>query len=77
MEKMLKFILVNIGYAEHHSDWNYKEVVSPFTRIYLPVEGRAKIHLPRGSYECELGYLYIIPAYCMHHYECDCEIAGQ
>ncbi len=72
----IKFILTNIGYAEHHADWNYKGVVSPFTRIYLPIEGRAKIHLPRGrSYDVEPGYLYIIPAYCMHHYECDSDFS--
>ncbi|MFR9504115.1 MAG: AraC family transcriptional regulator [Rikenellaceae bacterium] len=71
MERAIKFILINIGFAEHHADWNYKEVVSPFTRIYLPIAGRAKVHLPSGSYDVEAGYLYIIPAYCMHHYECD------
>ncbi|MFI3318766.1 MAG: AraC family transcriptional regulator [Rikenellaceae bacterium] len=71
MAGVKNFILVNIGYAEHHADWNYRQVVSPFTRIYLPVDGRAKIHLPDGSYEVGSGYLYIIPAYCMHHYECD------
>ncbi|MFI3333332.1 MAG: AraC family transcriptional regulator [Rikenellaceae bacterium] len=71
MEGATKFILTNIGYAEHHADWNYKQVVSPFTRIYLPTSGSAKIHLPSGSYDVESGYLYIIPAYCMHHYECD------
>ncbi len=75
MERASHFNLINIGYAEHHADWNYKDVVSPFTRIYLPVAGRAKIHLPRGSYDVEVGYLYIIPAYCMHHYECDGEFA--
>lgn len=66
-----KFILTNIGLAHHHADWNYKEVVSPFTRIYLPVGGCAYIHLSDGSYRVEPGYLYIIPAYRMHHYECD------
>ncbi len=75
MESSIKFILTNVGYAEHHADWNYKQVVSPFTRIYLPVEGRAKIHLPNGSYDVEAGYLYIIPAYYMHHYECDSDFS--
>ncbi len=71
MESEIKFILTNIGFAEHHADWNYKQVISPFTRIYMPVAGSAKIHLPSGSYDVEAGYLYIIPAYCMHHYQCD------
>lgn len=75
MENAIKFILINIGFAEHHADWNFKQVVSPFTRIYLPHKGRAKIHLPDGSYDVEPGYLYIIPAYCMHHYECDSDFS--
>ena len=75
MEGGIKFILTNIGFAEHHADWNYKQVVSPFTRIYMPVSGSAMIHLPSGSYEVEAGYLYIIPAYCMHHYECNGDLS--
>ncbi|MFI3281060.1 MAG: AraC family transcriptional regulator [Rikenellaceae bacterium] len=75
MESTIKFILINIGYAEHHADWNYQQVVSPFTRIYLPVAGRAKVHMPNGSYDVEPGYLYIIPAYCMHHYQCDSDFS--
>ena len=27
-------LLLNIGYAIHHSDWNWTEVNSPFFRIY-------------------------------------------
>ncbi|MFI3286115.1 MAG: AraC family transcriptional regulator [Rikenellaceae bacterium] len=75
MKSAVKFILTNIGFAQHHADWNYKQVVSPFTRIYMPVLGHAKIHLPSGSYVVEPGYLYIIPAYYMHHYECDGEFS--
>ena len=40
------FILLNIGYAIHQGDWNYKHVNSPFARIYLVKEGTAKLHLP-------------------------------
>ena len=29
------FILLNIGYAIHHADWNYQRVSSPFARISL------------------------------------------
>ena len=40
------FILLNIGYAIHHADWNYQRVSSPFARIYLVKGGTAKLHLP-------------------------------
>lgn len=75
MQNSVQFILVNIGLAHHYADWNYKHVVSPFTRIYLPQKGRATIHLTTGSFEVEPGYLYIIPAYAMHHYECHGEFS--
>ncbi len=75
MPKKIKFILINVGFAEHHADWNYTRVVSPFTRIYLPTKGKAKIHLPNGSHNVEVGSLYIIPAYCMHHYQCDSDFS--
>lgn len=71
MSQTTHFILINIGYAEHHADWNYKQVVSPFIRIYMVDKGYAKIHLQDSTIEMETGFLYIIPAYCMHNYECN------
>lgn len=71
MENNAHFILLNIGHAEHNADWNYKQVVSPYSRIYMVEAGHARIHLPNGSFDMEPGYLYIIPAYCMHSYEND------
>ena len=34
-------LLLNIGYAIHHSDWNWTEVNSPFFRIYYVTKGMA------------------------------------
>lgn len=75
MARKAHFILVNVGYAEHHADWNYQQVVSPFIRIYKVDRGRAKIHLQDKVIDMEQGFLYIVPAYCMHNYECDGEFA--
>lgn len=70
MQKDIKFYLVNIGHAVHNADWNYQKVVSPFTRIYMVESGRARVYLPDASVDLEPGYLYIVPAYYMHNYEC-------
>ncbi|MCD7935937.1 MAG: AraC family transcriptional regulator [Tannerellaceae bacterium] len=64
-------ILLNIGYAVHYADWNYKNVNSPFARIYLVREGYAKLHLPDQVRELYPGHLYIIPPFTLHGYECD------
>ena len=39
-------LLLNIGYAIHHSDWNWTEVNSPFFRIYYVTKGMAEVTLP-------------------------------
>ena len=66
-----KFILLNIGFAIHEADWNYKNVSSPFARIYLVKEGNAKLHLKDKVQELTPGHLYMIPPYTLHSYECD------
>lgn len=65
------FILLNIGYAIHHADWNYQRVSSPFARIYLVKGGMAKLHLPDKVQILLPGHLYIIPPFTFHSYECD------
>ena len=29
----LNLLMLNVGYANHNADWNWKNVYSPFTRI--------------------------------------------
>lgn len=67
-----ELILLNIGYAVHHADWNYKNINSPFARIYLVKEGFAKLHLPDSRVQdLTPGHLYLIPPFTLHSYECD------
>lgn len=37
--------VLNIGLAQHNADWNWKNVSSPFARLYYVTEGSAKIIL--------------------------------
>lgn len=71
----LNLTTLNVGFARHHADWNWKNVSSPFTRIFLVTEGRAWIHLPEGRIELRPGYAYIVPSYTLHSYECDDDFA--
>lgn len=70
-KEIIDLILLNIGYAVHHADWNYKNVNSPFARIYLVVEGKARLHLYKYSQALTPGHLYIVPPFTLHSYECD------
>ena len=39
-------LVLNVGLAVHNADWNWKNVNSPFTRLYYVTEGSAQIELP-------------------------------
>lgn len=65
-------ILLNGGIAVHYADWNWKGINSPFARLYLVKEGKAKVHIQNNIYPLQPGYLYLIPPFTLHSYEC-CE----
>jgi AraC-like DNA-binding protein len=60
-----------VGLADHLVDWNWKNVRSPFARLYYVTEGTARVQLPTGVYTLRPNHLYFIPAYTMHSYICD------
>lgn len=66
----LNFQMLNVGLAHHDGDWNWKNVVSPFTRVYLVIEGEAKLYLPEETVGLKPGCMYVIPAHTVHSYEC-------
>ena len=66
----MNLMMLNVGKARHHADWNYQNVSSPFIRIYYVTEGDALLHLPDKSVSLTPGHMYVIPAYTIHSYEC-------
>ena len=64
-------ILLNAGIARLNADWNWKNVRSPFARIYYVVEGRAQLLLPDRKLELTPGKLYLIPPFTTHHDVCN------
>ncbi len=67
----LHLLTLNVGLANHHGDWNWKNVRSPFARLYYVTEGTAQIEMPSGVYTLTPHHLYFIPAYTKHSYICD------
>ncbi|MDH6313612.1 AraC-like DNA-binding protein [Parabacteroides sp. PFB2-10] len=65
------FILLNVGYAYHNADWNWKNIHSPFARIHYVKSGTAKIIREDGFSELKKDHLYLTPSYTKHAYECD------
>ena len=67
----MSFLMLNVGIARLNGNWNWKNVSSPFTRIYYVIEGEATLYLPQRSVRLRPGYLYMVPAYTLHSYGCD------
>lgn len=66
----MHFLVLHIGEAYCRDDWNYKNICSPFTRIYYVTKGHARVELPDKVQDLRPGFLYIIPAFTPHSYVC-------
>lgn len=64
--RLPQLLALNVGHATHNADWNFKDVCSPFTRLYYVTAGTASLRLPSGTYTLTPGNMYIVPAF-MHH----------
>ncbi|MBX3252672.1 MAG: helix-turn-helix transcriptional regulator [Chitinophagaceae bacterium] len=67
----LKVSLLNIGYAKLDRQWDYDNVVSPFSRLYLIKSGTAKVYHHRQVFDLKKDHLYLIPSYTYSRYKCD------
>lgn len=67
----LNFALLNIGFEELNANWNWKNVRSPFIRIYYVTGGRARTYIDGKMYVLSPGNLYMIPPFTLHDDECD------
>jgi len=72
MEKeSLNLILLNAGRAVHEGDWNFRNIKSPFFRIYLVDEGEACMTVEGVEQRLMPGHLYLIPPFSLHNDTCD------
>ena len=71
----LHLLILNVGLAIHNADWNWRNVNSPFTRLYYVTEGAARILLPTGIQELKPEHLYLVPSFTTHSYLCDTHFA--
>lgn len=67
----LHLLILNVGLAIHNADWNWKNVSSPFTRLYYIMEGTAQIIFPDGMQELKPHHLYLVPSFTTHSYQCN------
>lgn len=51
--------------------WNYKNIISPFNRLYLITAGEGRVLLDNTTYHLTPGKLFLIPKFTFHSYHCD------
>lgn len=72
MEKeSLSLVLLHAGKAVHEGDWNFRNIKSPFFRIYLVDEGEACMTVEGVEQRLSPGHLYLIPPFSLHDDRCD------
>lgn len=69
--QQLHLLILNVGKATHHADWNWRGVRSPFSRLYYVAGGTARVLLPDRGLTLRAGHLYYIPAFLTHSYVCE------
>lgn len=65
----LSLIMLNVGFARHHADWNWQGVSSPFTRLFLVTDGEAKAHLPDKAVTLLPGHAHMVLVHVTHRYD--------
>ena len=66
----MHFLVLHIGEDYCLNNWNYKNICSPFTRMYYVTEGHAQIVLPDKTQDLYPDFMYIVPAFTPHSYIC-------
>ena len=65
------FSLLNVDYVKLTNKWNYRNVISPYYRIYYIDEGLGEISDQSNCLILEPGYLYIIPSFTLCSLRCN------
>jgi len=65
------FSLLNVDSVKLDSRWNYRNIVSPYHRIYYISGGSGEISHFEKKLRLECGYLYIIPSFTLCNLMCD------
>lgn len=58
------------GKKQVGSWWNFKNIISPFYRLYYIESGEARIRMDNAWYDLRPGQLFLIPKFTYHNYEC-------
>jgi len=64
----LKLSLLHVGQAQLDAEWDYDNVISTFSRLYLCTAGAAKIYHSYVEVDLKPGHLYLVPSFTYSRY---------
>lgn len=64
------FSLLNADCVHLNKNWNYRNIISPFYRLYLIDDGVGTLYTSSQSHVLKKGYLYLIPSFTICNYFC-------
>jgi AraC family transcriptional regulator len=65
------FSLLNADYVQLNDSWNYKNVISPFYRLYLIDNGSGYLSTPEQKIQLEPDFLYLVPSFTLFNQNCE------
>ncbi len=66
----LTLSLLYAGFKRVGPWWNFKNVISPFYRLYYVSDGEGQVYMHNRAYELKAGDLFLIPKFTFHSYAC-------
>ena len=63
--------ILEVAFARTDREWNMKNVLSPFIRLYYVQSGEAYIEYKKRTVKLEGGNIYLIPSNLEFSYWCD------
>ncbi len=69
--KSLNLSLLNVEYCKLGTEWNYQQVVSPFSRLYFITEGECQVFHHGEKFVLQAGTVHLIPSFTTCNYVCE------
>lgn len=72
--KNITFNLSSVAFSKVGAEWNYRNIISSFSRLYLVTRGEAFIYIGDKKIVLRKGYLYLVPSFKHCSYVCKNEM---
>ena len=69
--QLLKLSFLNIGLDALDDNWDFDNVISPFSRMYYITKGNAKVYHNNTVFHLKPNHMYLIPSLTYSRYKCD------